>query len=29
MLGRLLDSNRDGSIVDDVAGMIGEFMRKP
>jgi len=29
MLGSLLDSNRDGSIVDDVTGMIGKFMNKP
>jgi hypothetical protein len=29
MLATLLDSNRDGSIVDDVTGMIGKFMKKP
>ena len=28
MLGPLLDSNRDGSIVDDVTGMIGRFLKK-
>ncbi len=27
MLGPLLDSNRDGSIVDDVTGMIGRFLK--
>lgn len=26
MLGPLLDSNRDGSIVDDVTGMLGRFL---
>lgn len=26
MLGPLLDSNRDGSILDDVTGMIGKFL---
>jgi hypothetical protein len=29
MLGPLLDSNRDGSIVDDVTGMLGKFMKRP
>lgn len=28
MLGPLLDRNRDGSIVDDVTGMIGRFMNR-
>lgn len=27
MLGSLLDSNRDGSVVDDVASMIGKMLR--
>jgi len=26
MLAPMLDSNRDGSMVDDVVGMIGKFM---
>jgi hypothetical protein len=26
MLGSLLDQNRDGSVVDDVAGMLGRFL---
>ena len=26
MLTPLLDSNRDGSVVDDVVGMIGKFL---
>ena len=29
MLGPLLDRNGDGSIVDDVTGMIGGFLRQP
>jgi hypothetical protein len=29
MLGPLLDSNRDGSIVDDVTGMLGRMLTKP
>ena len=27
MLGSLLDSNRDGSVVDDVASMLGRMLR--
>lgn len=28
MLTPMLDSNRDGSVVDDVVGMLGKFMRR-
>jgi hypothetical protein len=29
MLGSLLDSNRDGSMTDDVAGALGKLLRRP
>jgi hypothetical protein len=29
MLTPMLDANRDGSIVDDVMGMLGKFGRQP